>query len=196
MCRAADTNLIFQVCTWTIFLAVVSGAVIVNEPSSTSSSWKRLVRQVRVTRRADEMNQYENITQRRTDPSHVISDDVRPSSSLLLPVTDSISGERTLTDRTVEAPHSRRSAVAIYDEIDDDDAEADDVIGVDVDHRHQDDVIETSEQRLPQAIIIGVKKGGTRALLEFLKAHPDVRAPNPEIHFFDRHYNNGLEWYR
>jgi len=50
--------------------------------------------------------------------------------------------------------------------------------------------------RLPQAIIIGVKKGGTRALLEFLRIHPDVRAPGPEIHFFDRNYDKGLDWYR
>ena len=55
---------------------------------------------------------------------------------------------------------------------------------------------EVLRRRLPQAIIIGVKKGGTRALLEFLKAHPDVRAPSPEIHFFDRHYDRGLDWYR
>lgn len=51
-------------------------------------------------------------------------------------------------------------------------------------------------QRLPQAIIIGVKKGGTRALLEFLRTHPDVRAPGPEIHFFDKNYHRGLDWYR
>jgi len=51
-------------------------------------------------------------------------------------------------------------------------------------------------RRLPQAIIIGVKKGGTRALLEFLKEHPAVRAPSQEVHFFDRHYDLGLEWYR
>lgn len=49
---------------------------------------------------------------------------------------------------------------------------------------------------LPQALIIGVKKGGTRALLEYLRLHPDVRAPGPEIHFFDRHYDRGVEWYR
>jgi len=29
-------------------------------------------------------------------------------------------------------------------------------------------------KKLPQAIIIGVKKGGTRALLEFLRVHPDI----------------------
>ena len=51
-------------------------------------------------------------------------------------------------------------------------------------------------RRLPQAIIIGVKKGGTRALLEFLRIHPDVRAPGPEVHFFDRNYHRGLDWYR
>ena len=51
-------------------------------------------------------------------------------------------------------------------------------------------------RKLPQALIIGVKKGGTRALLEFLRVHPDIRAPGPESHFFDRHYNRGLDWYR
>jgi hypothetical protein len=51
-------------------------------------------------------------------------------------------------------------------------------------------------QRFPDAIIIGVKKSGTRALLEFLRAHPDVRAPGPEIHFFDKNYARSLDWYR
>ncbi|XP_022541171.1 heparan sulfate glucosamine 3-O-sulfotransferase 3B1 [Astyanax mexicanus] len=51
-------------------------------------------------------------------------------------------------------------------------------------------------RRLPQALIIGVKKGGTRALLEFLRVHPDVRAVGAEPHFFDRNYQNGLQWYR
>ncbi|CAL1599036.1 unnamed protein product [Knipowitschia caucasica] len=51
-------------------------------------------------------------------------------------------------------------------------------------------------RKFPQAIIIGVKKGGTRALLEFLRIHPDVRAVGAEPHFFDRFYEKGLEWYR
>ncbi|XP_041735165.1 heparan sulfate glucosamine 3-O-sulfotransferase 6-like [Coregonus clupeaformis] len=51
-------------------------------------------------------------------------------------------------------------------------------------------------KKFPQAIIIGVKKGGTRALLEFLRIHPDVRAVGAEPHFFDRFYEKGLEWYR
>ncbi|XP_068161457.1 heparan sulfate glucosamine 3-O-sulfotransferase 3A1-like [Antennarius striatus] len=51
-------------------------------------------------------------------------------------------------------------------------------------------------KKLPQALIIGVKKGGTRALLEFLRVHPDIRAVGAEPHFFDRNYESGLEWYR
>ncbi|XP_051524123.1 heparan sulfate glucosamine 3-O-sulfotransferase 3B1-like [Myxocyprinus asiaticus] len=54
----------------------------------------------------------------------------------------------------------------------------------------------SGSQKLPQAIIIGVKKGGTRALLEFLRVHPDIRAVGAEPHFFDRNYDNGLDWYR
>lgn len=51
-------------------------------------------------------------------------------------------------------------------------------------------------QRLPQAIIIGVKKSGTRALLQFLRIHPDVESLGQEAHFFDRNYHRGLDWYR
>ena len=35
-------------------------------------------------------------------------------------------------------------------------------------------------KRLPQALIVGVKKGGTRAVLEFIRVHPDVRALGTE----------------
>ncbi|XP_075232265.1 heparan sulfate 3-O sulfotransferase-B [Lycorma delicatula] len=51
-------------------------------------------------------------------------------------------------------------------------------------------------RRLPDALIIGVKKSGTRALLEFIRLHPDVRAAGSEVHFFDRHYKHGFNWYR
>ncbi|CAH1967906.1 unnamed protein product [Acanthoscelides obtectus] len=52
------------------------------------------------------------------------------------------------------------------------------------------------EKQLPSALIIGVKKGGTRALLEFIRVHPDVRAAGSEVHFFDRNYAKGFRWYR
>ncbi|XP_011187720.2 heparan sulfate glucosamine 3-O-sulfotransferase 6 [Zeugodacus cucurbitae] len=51
-------------------------------------------------------------------------------------------------------------------------------------------------RHLPDTLIIGVKKSGTRALLEFIRLHPDVRAAGCEVHFFDRHYQRGLRWYR
>ncbi|KAJ8974709.1 hypothetical protein NQ317_000374 [Molorchus minor] len=52
------------------------------------------------------------------------------------------------------------------------------------------------ERQLPSALIIGVKKGGTRALLEFIRIHPDVRAAGSEVHFFDKNYAKGFQWYR
>lgn len=51
-------------------------------------------------------------------------------------------------------------------------------------------------KKLPQAIIIGAKKSGTRALLKFIGAHPNVTAAGAETHFFDRFYHMGLDWYR
>ncbi|XP_061167759.1 heparan sulfate glucosamine 3-O-sulfotransferase 3A1-like [Saccostrea echinata] len=51
-------------------------------------------------------------------------------------------------------------------------------------------------KRLPDALIIGVKKSGTKTMLEFLKIHPDVCAPGNEVHYFTRNYHKGLEWYR
>lgn len=45
---------------------------------------------------------------------------------------------------------------------------------------------------------MGVRKCGTRALLEMLYLHPMVQKAAGEVHFFDRdeNYNKGLEWYR
>lgn len=55
-----------------------------------------------------------------------------------------------------------------------------------------------TSRRLPQAIIIGVRKCGTRALLEMLFLHPRVQKAAGEVHFFDRdeNYYKGLDWYR
>ncbi|KAI4878617.1 hypothetical protein NFI96_024184 [Prochilodus magdalenae] len=53
-------------------------------------------------------------------------------------------------------------------------------------------------QQLPRAIIIGVRKGGTRALLEMLNLHPAVVKASQEVHFFDsdHNYGRGVAWYR
>lgn len=54
------------------------------------------------------------------------------------------------------------------------------------------------KRRLPQCLIIGVRKGGTRALLEFLNLHPGIQAEKKEMHFFDDdlNYNKGVDYYR
>lgn len=56
--------------------------------------------------------------------------------------------------------------------------------------------IKRLKRNLPDAIIIGSKKSGTRALLNFIGAHPNVSTAGAEVHFFDRFYHMGLEWYR
>ena len=52
-------------------------------------------------------------------------------------------------------------------------------------------------KRFPSAIIIGVKKGGTRALLNMLEAHPDIVSAHREIHYFDyeENFRRGVEFY-
>uniref|UniRef100_UPI00358EA433 heparan sulfate glucosamine 3-O-sulfotransferase 1-like n=1 Tax=Myxine glutinosa TaxID=7769 RepID=UPI00358EA433 len=57
---------------------------------------------------------------------------------------------------------------------------------------------ECLRRNLPAAIIIGVRKGGTRALLEMLNLHPGVAVADNEVHFFDDDHNfaRGLDWYR
>ena len=55
---------------------------------------------------------------------------------------------------------------------------------------------ETLQRRLPQCLIIGEMKCGTRALLSFMGLHPDIATANQEANFFDAYYNKGLDWYR
>ena len=71
-----------------------------------------------------------------------------------------------------------------------------DVVAKLVENVYSDDDVPV--RRLPQCLIVGVRKGGSRALLEFLNLHPDVQAERREMHFFDRdaRYSRGLEWYR
>lgn len=51
-------------------------------------------------------------------------------------------------------------------------------------------------RRLPDFVIIGAQRGGTTSLYYYLTEHPDVsRALRKEVHFFDRHYDKGMDWY-
>ena len=44
-------------------------------------------------------------------------------------------------------------------------------------------------KKLPKCILIGVRKGGTRALLDMLNLHSAIRVANFEVHFFDNDTN-------
>ena len=52
------------------------------------------------------------------------------------------------------------------------------------------------QKRLPDVILIGVMKGGTRALLTYLSMYPQVAACNFEVEFFANKYDKGLQWYK
>ncbi len=55
----------------------------------------------------------------------------------------------------------------------------------------------TSLRTLPNFLVIGVMKGGTTSLFNYLSRHPQVNPPfRKEIKFFDIHYPQGLNWYR
>lgn len=44
-------------------------------------------------------------------------------------------------------------------------------------------------------LIIGATKSSTTWLQATLQQAPDVVMPDPELHFFSRHYDNGFDWY-
>ena len=53
-------------------------------------------------------------------------------------------------------------------------------------------------KHLPGCIVIGVSKGGTAALLNYLNLHPKVKTASYEVNFFnnDENYAKGLPWYK
>ena len=63
-------------------------------------------------------------------------------------------------------------------------------------HPDKRSVSDIPKPGLPNCIIIGVKKGGTRALLTYLDMHPDIAVSHKVTHFFDHNYSKGLDWYR
>ena len=55
------------------------------------------------------------------------------------------------------------------------------------------------KRKLPQCIIIGNFKSGTRELIDFMSMHPKIKIrnkPTYELSFFDRRYQYGLSWYK
>ena len=49
---------------------------------------------------------------------------------------------------------------------------------------------------LPNFLCVGAQKAGTTTLYQVLKQHPDIYLPEiKEPHFFDEHYEKGVNWY-
>ena len=55
----------------------------------------------------------------------------------------------------------------------------------------------TGEERskLPDVILFGCSKCGTRAFIDFLDHHPHVESAGKEVDYFNRNYDMGLKWY-
>lgn len=50
---------------------------------------------------------------------------------------------------------------------------------------------------LPNFVIVGAARSGSTSLYRHLRAHPEVFLPRrKELHYFDKHWNDGLDWYR
>ena len=51
---------------------------------------------------------------------------------------------------------------------------------------------------LPNFLVIGAQRAGTSLLHQILLAHPDVYVPaqRKEVHYFDRYFERGDEWYQ
>jgi len=49
---------------------------------------------------------------------------------------------------------------------------------------------------LPKILIIGAQKSGTRAFQMLLSQHPQILNRTGEIHFFDLHFEKGVDWYK
>src|SRR5260221_12872719 len=50
---------------------------------------------------------------------------------------------------------------------------------------------------MPDFLIIGVQKGGTTSLFEYLKEHPQITmSTQKELRFFSKEYHKGLLYYR
>ncbi len=51
---------------------------------------------------------------------------------------------------------------------------------------------------LPNFLVIGAQRAGTSLLHRILQRHPEVYVPwqRKELHYFDRHYDRGSDWYR
>ena len=54
----------------------------------------------------------------------------------------------------------------------------------------------SSNGLMPDFLVVGTQKAGTTWLMRKLGAHPDVYMAPRQLHYFDREYHRGIDWYR
>lgn len=58
-------------------------------------------------------------------------------------------------------------------------------------------IMTSSVRGMPDFIIIGAQKCGTTSLYNYLIRHPNIKpAIKKELHFFDKYFDKGIDWYR
>ena len=75
-------------------------------------------------------------------------------------------------------------------------ANGDNTVNANISNAHRKPSKTLCVKRLPDCIIFGVQKCGTKALAEFLKTHPNVSFDSRQTYFFSQSYEKGLDWYR
>jgi hypothetical protein len=53
-----------------------------------------------------------------------------------------------------------------------------------------------NKYRVIEFLVIGVQKGGSTSAMANLGKHPDVGLYHDEFHYYDKHWPNGIEWYK
>lgn len=68
----------------------------------------------------------------------------------------------------------------------------------DVFNKDSEEATGEAVKKLPDALIIGARKGGTRALITFLAMHPKIVTTGDEVQFFNNNesYAKGIDWYK
>ena len=56
-------------------------------------------------------------------------------------------------------------------------------------------ISDKATQTTPDFIIIGAQKSGTTWLVDMLRDHEGVFIPRDEVHFFNGHFDKGIDWY-
>ena len=141
----------------------------------------------------------ENRTSMAIRGSHVRKDNLHTQNdsdtNLAISSTSRLDGTQIYIIST-SIKHVNRTGYYAPDAFDDENQLAFSEVNANIRHANRIPSKTMCVKRLPDCIIIGVQKCGTKALAEFLKTHPNVSLDSRQTYFFSQHYDKGLDWYR